>query len=199
MQYQPCHPVIMVASADQALLLWGHIICALQLESPRNQLPERAATEHEEGAVTHTATLSVFQFAGSSASHCISGGLLSPHDFRTLSHLSAAGPQNPWGEGDFSAQLYKTLCCTRHPKIIPTCLPVTPGGMRSPQWGVICPESAESGMEEAESLSLKRLLERWLPAAGFQSEATGGLNTNPIFHKHETLFLLPLKQRHLSL
>lgn len=88
MQYQPCHPVIMVASADQALLLWGHIICALQLESPRNQLPERAATEHEEGAVTHTATLSVFQFAGSSASHCISGGLLSPHDFRTLSHLS---------------------------------------------------------------------------------------------------------------
>lgn len=55
---------------------------------PEISSQQRAAAEHEQGAVTHTATLGVFQFAGSSASHCVSGGLLSPHDFRTLSHLS---------------------------------------------------------------------------------------------------------------
>lgn len=59
--------------------------------------------------------------------------------------------RNPWREGDLSAQLYKTLCCIRHPKIVPTCFLVTPGGMRHHQWGIVRLKAwTKSGAEEAE-------------------------------------------------
>lgn len=59
--------------------------------------------------------------------------------------------RNPWREGDLSAQLYKTLCCIRHPKIVPTCFLVTPGGMRHHQWGIVRLKTwTKSGAEEAE-------------------------------------------------
>lgn len=59
--------------------------------------------------------------------------------------------RNPWREGELSAQLYKTLCCIRHPKIVPTCFLVTPGGMRHHQWGIVRLKTwTKSGAEEAE-------------------------------------------------
>lgn len=75
---------------------------------------------------------------------------------------------NPWGERDFSAQPYKTLCCTRHPKMILVCFLVTPGGMRSHQWEII---GLKSGQRKQSLLSPKHLLERCLTAVGFPRKA----------------------------
>lgn len=132
---QPCHPVCLVASASQALLLLGtrSYICSLVGLSDFSS-QQKAATEHG-GEGTHTVTLS------SSVCRELSLPLyiyifLAPVAL-VLCHIClccwSSDHRNPWREGDFSAQLYKTLCCIRHPKIVPTCFLVTPGGMRSHQ------------------------------------------------------------------
>lgn len=95
---------------------------------------QKAATEHR-GEGTHTAALSspvcrelslplyMYIFLATVASG--------------LCHIclccQSSDHWNPWREGDLSAQLCKTLCCIRHPKIVPTCLLVTPGGPRHHQ------------------------------------------------------------------
>lgn len=72
----------------------------------------------------------------------------------SVTSVCAAGPQTTGthGEkGNLSTQLYKTLCCIRHPKIVPTCFLVTPGGMRHHQWGIVGLKTwTKSGAEEAE-------------------------------------------------
>lgn len=90
---------------------------------------QKAATEHG-GEGTHTAALSspvcrelslplyMYIFLATVASG--------------LCHIClccwSSDDWNLWREGDLSAQLYKTLCCIRHPKSVPTCLLMTPGG-----------------------------------------------------------------------
>lgn len=149
---QPCHPVCLVASASQALLLLGtrSYICSLVGLSDFS-FQQKAATEHGERAPTLSPW--ALQFAGSSASHYIYI-FLAPVAL-VLCHIClccwSSDHRNPWREGDLSAQLYKTLCCIRHPKIVPTCFLVTPGGMRHHQWGTVRLKTwTKSGAEEAD-------------------------------------------------
>lgn len=147
---QPCRPVCLVASASQTLLLlgtWSYICSLVGLSDFSPQ--QKAATEHG-GVGTHTATLTL-QLAGSSASIYIFPAPVA----LGLCHIClccwSSDHWNPWREGDLSAQLYKTLCCIRHPKIVPTCFLVTPGGMRHHQWGIVGLKMwTKSGAEEAE-------------------------------------------------
>lgn len=65
---------------------------------------------------------------------------------------------NPWGEGGLSAQFCKTLCCTRHPKIILTDFSWPLVWMRRHQGGVIDLRADRVHQKKQSSLHLE-----WLP------------------------------------
>lgn len=133
--YQSCHPVCTVASANQALLLQGHdhiysLVGISLTTDPSREQPLNTRRRGRWGKWPPCPP-SVFSDLHGALPRRYTPGWLAPVASGLCHHICLccwlSDHWDSWGEGDLSAQFCKTLCCTRHPKIILTDFLVTPG------------------------------------------------------------------------